>query len=135
LAGQRFASEDGQDALYRLVFIGGLFDGHEAYWDVLPEPCVKLYSAEAAGRAAKNGTAPRGALYESASSRLCSHGPAPFVVLRYTYRETRELPSRSAWNRCLLWIGISPQVAATQSRSSSRPPLAATADAGWPSAW
>jgi hypothetical protein len=40
-----------QPALYRLVFVGGLFDGHEAYWHVLPEPCVKLYSAQASRHA------------------------------------------------------------------------------------
>jgi hypothetical protein len=125
MAGKNLASEEDQDTLYRLIFIGGPFDGHEADWQVLPEACVKLYSAEAAKRATKSGltTAPRGVLYELKSSKLCSPGPAPFVLLRYTYRETRELPSRSAWNRCLLWVRMlwsDPRSPVDRTRDQSR---------------
>jgi hypothetical protein len=102
------ASDDDQDTLYHLEFVGGPFDGHEASWRVLPAPCLKLYSGAAAEHAmeTRSATAPRGVRYQLESTELCPAKPEPYVILRYAHcgLSIGPLRSRSPWNRCLLWV-------------------------------
>ena len=89
-----------QNSLYRLTFVGGPFDGHEAHSDVLPDTYFQLRSGPA-GCSTKAGpeVAPRVARYKLESVRLIVSWNAPIALCRFEYRGTVTVsPScRSPW--------------------------------------
>ena len=99
------AAESHQNSLYRLGFVGGPFDGHEAQSDDLPEAYLLLPLGPAANSShASPGIAPRVARYKLASARLVMSCHVPIVLCRCEYcGTTTDSPSRRslAWSRCL----------------------------------
>ena len=89
--------------LYRLAFVGGPFDGHEAQTDVLPDTYFQLQSGPT-GCSTKAGpeVTPRVARYKLASVRLVIVWHAPIALCRFEYCGTEMAsPSRrSSWWRC-----------------------------------
>ena len=82
------------DSLYRLVFIGGPFDGHEAQSDVLPDQCVALRSDGADDEAAKKVATPLLARYRLQRATLVMQSHEPVVWYRYCYCGTEVSRSR-----------------------------------------
>ena len=92
------------DSLYRLVFVGGPFDGHEAQSAFLPDEFFQLGSGVATrNREAQPPGTPRLVQYRLTKSKLamCSH--EPIVLCRFEYCGTvpSSLPNRRWWRRCL----------------------------------
>ena len=95
------------DSLYRLVFIGGPFDGHEAQSDVLPDQCVALRSDGADGEAAEKAATPLLARYRLQRATLVMQSHEPVVWYRYHYCGTevgRSRPIVGLARRLASWL-------------------------------
>ncbi len=93
------------DALYRVAFVGGPFDGHMARWGTLPRMCLDLASGPAdCGTRVGSTTVRRAARYRWTSTRLVSLKGAPVVIMRYEYHGTARqdaAPRAPLWRRSL----------------------------------
>ena len=80
------ATGNDQNSLYRLTFVGGPFDGHEAQSDDLPDTYLQLQSDPTRCNS-KAGPAvmPRVARYKLASVRLAMSDHVPVIRCRFEY--------------------------------------------------
>ena len=94
-----------QNALYRVLLVGGPLDGHDEASPQFPAADLELRSGPASGCGTRAGTfvVQRLAQYRLESTQLCLTEQAPFVECRYTYQGTvaGRSPGFSLWKTCL----------------------------------
>ncbi len=103
-----------QDSLYRLVFVGGPFDGHETQSALLPDEYFQLRPGPAPCKTETGlATTSRLAQYRLVKSKLVICSQDPVVLCRFEYcGPTLVNASKTAWwRRCLIasWRGGHPR--------------------------
>jgi hypothetical protein len=97
-----------QESLYRVLLVGGPFDGHDEASPLFPTAHIELHSGPTDGCGTRSGTLiiPRVAQYRLTSTRVCLAESAPIVECRYAYQGTAagRSPKVPFWKTCLQWV-------------------------------